>query len=91
MKLYLKLPGWLTVSTTVGEYNPDWSIVMEKRNAHGHPTGKPFLCLVRETMAENWRTGLRQNEQRKIPCDEQRCNGGLGVEYKVVLEASELL
>ena len=90
VKLYLKLPGWFTVSTPVGEYNPDWAIVMEERDAHGHPTGKPLLYLVRETKAGNWRTALRPNEQRKIHCGEQHFKGALGVDYKVVSKASEL-
>src|SRR5207249_3419777 len=48
VKLYLKLPAWFTVPTPVGEYNPDWVIVMEDRDAHGQPAGKPALYLVRE-------------------------------------------
>lgn len=90
VKLYLKLPGWFTVSTPVGEYNPDWAIVMEERDAHGHPTGKPLLYLVRETKAGNWKTALRPNEQRKIHCGERHFKGALGVDYKVVSKASEL-
>jgi type III restriction enzyme len=90
VKLYLKLPGWFTVPTPVGEYNPDWAIVMEERDAHGDPTGEPLLYLVRETKAENWKTALRPNEQRKIHCGEQHFKGALGVDYRVVTRADEL-
>ncbi len=90
IKLYLKLPSWFTVSTPVGEYNPDWAIVMEERDVHGQPTGKPLLYLVRETKAENWKTSLRPNEQRKMHCGEQHFKGALGVDYRVVSKASEL-
>jgi type III restriction enzyme len=29
VKLYVKLPNWFRVPTPVGEYNPDWAIVVE--------------------------------------------------------------
>jgi type III restriction enzyme len=90
VKLYLKLPGWFKVPTPVGEYNPDWAIVMEERDAHGKPTGKPLLYLVRETKDENWKTALRPSERRKIVCGEAHFKGGLGVDFKVVTKASEL-
>jgi type III restriction enzyme len=90
VKLYVRLPGWFTVDTPVGRYNPDWAIVMEERDAHGQPTGEPLLYLVRETKAENWKTTLRPSEQRKIHCGEQHFKGALGVDYKVVSKASEL-
>ena len=90
VRMYLKLPAWFTVPTPVGEYNPDWAVVMEERDAHGEPTGKPFLYLVRETKDKNWRAALRPNERRKICCGEQHFKDALGVDYKVVSEAGEL-
>ena len=90
VKLYLKLPGWFTVDTPVGAYNPDWAIVMEERDAHGQPTGGPLLYLVRETKPENWKTSLRPEERSKILCGERHFLGALGVDYKVVSTASEL-
>lgn len=88
--LFLKLPAWFTVPTPVGEYNPDWAIVIEDRDAHGKPTGKPHLYLVRETKSENWRTSLRPSERRKIDCGERHFKDALGVDYKVVSKASDL-
>lgn len=90
VKLYLKLPAWFTVPTPVGEYNPDWAIVMEERDEHGQPTGKSLLYLVRETKGENWKTDSRPDELRKIRCGEQHFKEALGVNYKVVTRASEL-
>jgi type III restriction enzyme len=90
VKLYLKLPHWFTVPTPVGEYNPDWAIVLEPRDAHGQPTGEPLLYLVRETKGENWKTDLRLDERRKIHCGEEHFATALGVNYKVVTRASEL-
>jgi type III restriction enzyme len=90
VKLYLKLPGWFTVDTPVGTYNPDWAIVMEDRDQFGEPTGKPLLYLVRETKPENWKTSLRPEERSKIQCGERHFQGALGVNYKVVTRPSEL-
>ncbi|HEX7594146.1 MAG TPA: DEAD/DEAH box helicase family protein, partial [Anaerolineae bacterium] len=45
VKLYLKLPGWFTVATPIGTYNPAWAIVMEKRDSHG--MAQDGLYLVR--------------------------------------------
>jgi type III restriction enzyme len=38
VKLHLKLPGWFTVETPVGDYNVDWVAVKEERGSHGEPT-----------------------------------------------------
>lgn len=90
VKLYFKLPGWFTVKTPVGDYNPDWAIVMEERDEHGQPTGKPLLYLVRETKSEDWKTDLRPDERRKITCGERHFKDALDVDYKVVSTAGEL-
>jgi type III restriction enzyme len=91
VKLYLKLPGWFKVDTPVGYYNPDWAIVMEERDTHGQPSGKPLLYLVRETKGEHWQTDLRPDERRKIECGKRHFKDALGVDYKVVTKVSELL
>jgi len=90
VKLYLKLPGWFTVQTPVGEYNPDWALVMEPRDSHGQPTGEPLLYLVRETKDKDFDRNARANEARKVKCGERHFAGALGVNYKVVTLASEL-
>lgn len=94
VKLYLKLPYWFTVPTPVGEYRPDWAIVME-----GHEgDGKPVLYLVSETKGTLNKDELRPNEWRRIMCGaahfgskQYRKKGALqGVDYKVVKAAREL-
>jgi hypothetical protein len=30
IKVYAKLPGWFTVPTPLGSYNPDWAVLVEK-------------------------------------------------------------
>jgi len=49
VRLYVKLPAWFIVPTPIGEYNPDWAIVMQPRDEHGESTGEQRLYLVRET------------------------------------------
>jgi type III restriction enzyme len=90
VKLYFKLPRWLTVPTPVGEYNPDWAIVMEDRDQYGEPTGENLLYLVRETKGSNWKTDLRPDERRKIRCGDRHFNGALGTSYRVITDAGEL-
>jgi len=62
VKLYIKLPSWFTVPTPIGEYNPDWAIVMEERDEHGQAGGKPLLYLVRETKSTTDLDKLRPEE-----------------------------
>jgi type III restriction enzyme len=35
VRLFVKLPAWFKVATPVGQYNPDWGLVMEKVDAFG--------------------------------------------------------
>jgi len=92
VKLYLKLPAWFTVPTPVGEYNPDWAIVIEKRDEHGMPTPEePLLCLVRETKDTLNIDELRPDEKRKVKCGKRHFSDALQVDYKVVTNAKDLL
>jgi type III restriction enzyme len=91
VKLYLKLPKWFTVPTPVGNYNPDWAIVLEKRDAHGQATDTPLLYLVRETKDTTRLDELRPDERRKILCGEHHFQHTLGVSYKVVTKVDELI
>jgi type III restriction enzyme len=86
--LYLKLPSWFTIPTPVGEYNPDWAIVMEDRDEHGEAVGEK-LYLVRETKDTGWETGLRAEEYRKIRCGAAHFRD-IHVDYRVITDASDL-
>ena len=83
--LYVKLPRWFTVQTPVGEYNPDWAIVMD-----GSAEDKPVLYLVRETKDTTNLDDLRPDERRKVRCGEKHFRDALGVSYRVVTSAAEL-
>ena len=84
IKFYVKLPSWFVVQTPIGEYNPDWAVVREQRDSHGHPTGEEDLFLVRETKDTTDASKLRPDERRKIACGEKHFKGTLGLDYKVV-------
>jgi type III restriction enzyme len=88
--MYIKLPTWFEVDTPVGKYNPDWAIVWQWRDEHGEPTGKPLLYLVRETKGTTI-DKLRSDERRKVLCGKKHFEDALGVSYKVIPSASELL
>ena len=90
VKLYVKLPRWFTVQTPVGEYNPDWAIVLEPRDAVGEPSGDRLLYLVRETKDAEWPGNARPDERRKVDCGRAHFKGALGVDYKVVTNLQEL-
>lgn len=98
VKIYMKLPRWFTVPTPLGDYNPDWAVVMEDRDVHGEPIKGQMVYLVSETKGENWRDGLRPDERKKIECGAahfgskqfQKTGALDGVDYKVVTRAGEL-
>ena len=94
VRLYLKLPFWFTVPTPVGEYRPDWAIVMDPPTKNG----KPVLYFVTETKSTTNLDALRPDEKRKILCGRSHfgstkpaTKGALDdVDYRVVTTAAEL-
>ena len=61
VKVYAKLPGWFTVPTPLGTYNPDWAVLVEK-------SGTERLYLVVETKPSLFTDDLRNKETAKIAC-----------------------
>ncbi len=61
IRLYAKLPGWFTVPTPLGTYNPDWAVLVEK-------DGTERLYLVVETKSSLFTDDLRDKEGAKITC-----------------------
>jgi type III restriction enzyme len=87
VRLYFRLPDWFLVSTPIGQYNPDWAIVMDNPN---EDEGKPILYLVRETKGTGRLSDFRPQERRKILCGKRHFEDALGVDYRVVSSASDL-
>ena len=60
-KVYTKLPGWFTVPTPLGGYNPDWAVLIEK-------DGVERLYFVVETKGGLFADALRDKEKAKVQC-----------------------
>lgn len=63
IKVYAKLPGWFKVPTPLGDYNPDWAILVEQ-------DGEERLYFVVETKSSLFKNDLRSTEGAKIECGE---------------------
>jgi type III restriction enzyme len=61
VKLYTKLPGWFKIETPLGNYNPDWAVLVEQ-------DGAEHLFFVVETKSSLFSEDLRQTESDKIKC-----------------------
>jgi type III restriction enzyme len=59
--LYAKLPGWFKVPTPLGNYNPDWAVLVNK-------DGTKRLYFVVETKSSLFTDDLRNRESAKIEC-----------------------
>ncbi|HEV2961206.1 MAG TPA: DEAD/DEAH box helicase family protein [Candidatus Angelobacter sp.] len=86
VRLFVKLPNWFKVGTPVGQYNPDWGLVMEQ--VFGEEG--PMLYLVRETKSTTVADALRGTENLKTHCGERHFQGALGVDYKVITPTDDL-
>ncbi|WP_186576908.1 type III restriction-modification system endonuclease [Aquibacillus kalidii] len=61
VKLFIKLPGSFVIDTPLGNYNPDWAILIEK-------DGVEKLFFVIETKGSTDQEDLRLREDGKITC-----------------------
>jgi type III restriction enzyme len=61
IKDYAKLPGWFTVPTPLGGYNPDWAVLVEQ-------DGGERLYFVVETKFSAFLDELRDKERGKVKC-----------------------
>lgn len=64
VKVYAKLPRWFTVPTPLGDYNPDWAVVLDQN-------GVEKLYFIVETKGSTLIDDLRFNEDAKIRCGQQ--------------------
>lgn len=61
IKMYIKLPDWFKIPTPLGNYNPDWAVLIEKENTEK-------LYFVVETKGNILAEELREREYKKIKC-----------------------
>lgn len=81
VRFFCKLPRGFKVPTPIGNYNPDWAIVLED-------DGK--LYLVRETKSTLDRDERRGSENRKVDCGKAHFRA-LGVDFKDATTIHEVL
>ena len=61
IKVYAKLPGWFTVPTPLGSYNPDWAVLVQT------DVGEQLYFVV-ETKSGLFADDMRVKERAKIEC-----------------------
>lgn len=87
VKVYAKLPNWFKVPTPLGQYNPDWAVLILT------DTGER-LYLVVETKGSTNLDDLRYSEVRKIECAKKHFKalaiGTSSVRYEVVESVTQL-
>jgi type III restriction enzyme len=81
VKFFCKLPRWFKVSTPIGDYNPDWAVVVEDSEK---------LYLVRETKSTSDRDKRRESENKKLDCGKAHFKA-LGVNFKDATTIHEVL
>ena len=88
VKVYAKLPGWFTVPTPLGSYNPDWAVLIDSEEGER-------LYLVVETKGSLFLDDLRNTESAKIECGKAHFNalkvGESPARYKVATTVDGLL
>lgn len=76
--LYAKLPEWFKIPTPLGNYNPDWAVLVNKDD-------EKKLYFVLETKGNIQFESLRQTEFDKIKCGKKHFEAlGNVVEFKAV-------
>ena len=81
VKFFCKLPRWFKVATPLGDYNPDWAVVVEDSNK---------LYLVRETKSTMDKAKRRETENKKVACGKAHFDS-LGVNFKDATTIYEVL
>jgi len=81
IKFFCKLPRWFTIPTPVGDYNPDWAVVLEADRK---------VYLIRETKTTHDSDKRRLEENLKILCGEAHFRALGDVDYRVAASVAEV-
>jgi len=66
VKAFVKLPRWYKIDTPIGSYNPDFALVLEKKDLE--KGGETKYYFVVETKGTDDINELREEERMKIEC-----------------------
>ena len=81
IEFYFKLPSWFKIKTPIGNYNPDWALVIKK-----DPEKIYFVAETKSAGQE-----LRPSEENKIKCGKAHYRDlNNGVEFRQVSEVKDL-
>lgn len=59
--MYTKLPRWFKIKTPIGNYTPDWAVLLDE-------DGQNKMYFIVETKGTTDPYELRENERDKIDC-----------------------
>ena len=81
---FLKLPLWYKIKTPVGEYNPDFGVVLKRKQLRtGNESQYYFVVETKGTDDINDNKALTENEKHKIQCAIKHFKAlGVEVHYK---------
>lgn len=82
VKFFCKLPRWFKIPTPVGDYNPDWAVVLEEDEK---------VYLIRETKTTHDADKRRKEENLKILCGEAHFKALGGIDYAVATSVAEVV
>jgi type III restriction enzyme len=86
VQFYFKLPSWFKIPTPIGDYNPDWAVVLNNEKkvyfvAETKDTGTDTVDISK----------LSPDEQMKIKCGKKHYEIFDDVKYRVVKKLSQLV
>ena len=86
VSFYFKLPNWFKIPTPIGNYNPDWAVVLENDSkiyfvAETKDTGTDVVDINK----------LRLDEQLKIKCGDSHFAVFDDLNFKVVNKVAQLI
>lgn len=91
IRFYVKLPDWFKVPTPIGNYNPDWAIVMNDPTKPDGDGPTHVVYLVAETKGTLNPTQLRfESEAAKIGFGRRHFEDGLQLPYQVATCVADL-
>lgn len=82
VKFFCKLPRWFKIPTPIGDYNPDWAVVLENDKK---------VYLIRETKSTHDSDKRRLEENLKIICGEAHFKALGDIDYGVAISAAEIV
>jgi len=86
VEFYFKLPNWFKIPTPLGNYNPDWAVVLKNEKKIY------FVAETKDTGGDKVEIEkLHPDEGMKIKCGKRHYEIFNDVKYKVVKKLSELV